>query len=370
MKTFLCSVPIFALLFASCSAPNNTTVVNNAATPTIVGFSPDTAWTLKQITVYGSHFGFDSADVNATIGGVQTGVANADDTVLTLNVADSAQTGFIHVVTINGSATSVKPLTVKYTFNPHSIAGDTAFEGASFSISGGGMKNYHGFIVLRVGGFTFPIDFLFDNRIVSHVIPGVSSGEIIVSDSVGTYDCGPLYIARPSVWNTLSEIWDTWRVLETHHRVGFIKGPSVPIDSSWIDTVTYSRQNDIKISGIPFIRSGEWLEFDLKSPDFDYPYLRLDWDTLQQSENLSFTLPAGTSLPDRTLMLDTSWNFTTEGVIFPLQLPVDRDIELSFSNGMAYQILEDSTDEAGLVNWQETTYATPISGNFDLIFKK
>ncbi len=376
MKSLVNSLLLFALVFVSCSSPNNTTVVNNATVvndsmgPTITRFSPDTIWTLKLLTVYGSHFGYDPADVNVTIGGVQAGVDSTIDTLLTITVPDSAQTGLIRVATLNGKFTSAKPIIVEHTFNPHNINGDRVPEGASFSIPGAGLENYNGFIVLRVGGLALPIDSLFDNRIVSHVISDATSGEVIISDALETYDCGYLRITRPTVWNTLSEIWDNISVRETHHRTGFIKGPTVLVDSSWTDTVTFSRQNDVTISGISFITGGKWLEYDLQSPGFYYSNLRLAWDTLLQSANISFTLPAGVSPPSRTLLLDTSWYPTAESVTFPLNLPVDRDIEFTFPNGMSYQITEDSSDEAGLVNWQEITSASVLSGSFDLIFKR
>src|SRR5690348_4371141 len=142
MKSLRYSIPILSLLFASCSSPSNTTV-NNPTAPIITGFSPDTVWTLQDLTVYGAHFGYDPADLSVAIGGVplESYFENVDDTILTFYVADSAQTGLLRVATINGSATSTKPVTVEHTFNPHSI-NDSIPVGTYFSIPGTGMKNY------------------------------------------------------------------------------------------------------------------------------------------------------------------------------------------------------------------------------------
>lgn len=261
MKRLFLTVPIFALLLASCSSPNNTTVVNSTA-PTITDFSPDTVWTLKPLTLHGSHFGYDAGDLYTTIGGVRVVYFDSlNDTVMTIYVPDSAQTGLIRIATMNGSSSSSKPVVVKHTFNPYSI-NDSIPIGAYFSIPGTGMKNYHGFVVLRVGSLVLPIDSIFDTRIVSHVISGGYSGPLTISDSSGTYYCGSLAIIRPSTWKTLSEIWDNIVLKETHYRAGFIDGPTVRIDSSWVDTVTYSGQHDINISNVPFVITGEILQYN------------------------------------------------------------------------------------------------------------
>lgn len=94
----------------------------------------------------------------------------------------------------------------------------------------------------------------------------------------------------------------------------------------------------------------------------------MTWDTVRQTAGLTFQLPESISPPSPTLRLDTVWNYSSANIASVL-LPVDRDIEFTFPN-FGYQITEDSSDEAGLIDWRESTTTTVLSGNFDLIFKQ
>src|SRR5207237_7142240 len=119
----------------------DTTIVKPNA-PTITKFSPDTVWTLGTLTIHGTHFGFGN-DVYVAIDTVEADVLSVHDTIITVSVPEAAQTGLIRVATINGSTISAKPVVVKSTFTPHTI-NDTLPVGASFSIPGTGMNNFHG----------------------------------------------------------------------------------------------------------------------------------------------------------------------------------------------------------------------------------
>lgn len=358
MKIFLCFVPIFALLFASCSSPNNTTVVNNAATPTIVGFSPDTVWTFDTLTIFGTHFGFDPADVNVTIDTTPLWwQPMVDDTILRAIVPEGAEKGLIHVATINGSIASAKPVVIKYTFYPHTI-NDTLPIGASFSIPGTGMNNYHGSLQLSVSGIAYPIDSVFPDRIVSHVVPNAKSGTLILSDSVETLNVGTLSITRPSAWKTLSEIWDNLSVTETHRLSRYANNTMIS-DSTWQTMENFSGQSDINISGSTFIRTPIGLQYNLSVPS-----LLLTWDTVHQTASIQFQ--TGVSKNSGTLIFDSIWGATASNV--PAALPVDNDIEFIMPS-FGLQITEESLYSQSVV-WVETTSFSSISGSFDLIFKK
>ncbi len=359
MKWLLRSVPLFALLCVGCTT---NTIVNNYATdstaPTITRFTPDTVWTFGPLTIYGTHFGYDPSDLFVTIDSIQAGTGSANDTIMTVSVPETAQTGLIRVATILGSTTSSKPVVVEYTFNPHAIS-DTLPIGASFSIPGTGMNHSHGQLRLTVADVLYPIDSVFPNRIVSHVVANGFSGTIYLYDSSGTYYPGTLIVARPSSWNTLSQIWDNVSVTETHTRTGYVNGPSNTIDSTWTTTATYHQQHDVNVSGIPF----EWTQAGLYYA-LAVPILHITWDTVSQTASILYE-PNSSSMTS-THTVDTVW-FMNDGGL-PAMLPVTNAIEFVMPN-FSYSITEDSTDTQGLVNWQESTYTSLVSGSFDLILK-
>ncbi len=367
MKWLLRSVPLFALVWVACSTTNNpvTNIYNvDSLAPTITRFSPDTVWTLVgTLTIYGTHFGYDEG-MRVVIDTTQAQVSTANDTIMTVYVPEAAQTGPIHVATINGSTTSAKQVVVEYTFNPHTI-NDTLPIGASFSIPGTGMNHYHGQLHLTVAGIPYPVDSVFPDRIVSHVVAGGYTGAINMYDSSGSYSVGALTVTRPSAWNTLSEIWDHVTVTETHHRTGYVNGPTNTIDSTWEITVNYSGQHDVNVSEVPFTRIQAGLQYAVPDPSYIYvPLLSITWDTITQTAQVNYE--PYTSLTTSTHTLDTEW-YSNSGNL-PAMLPVTNAIEFQMP-GFSYQITEDSTDTQGLVDWQETTNAELTSGSFDLILK-
>ncbi len=357
MKWILRSVPLFALVWVACSA-SNTPVIEYSTAPTITRFSPDTVWTFGIDTIHGTHFGYDPNDVVVAIDTSQVGVNTANDTIMTVYVPEATQTGFIRVATINGTTTSAKPVVVEYTFNPHSIY-DTLPIGASFSIPGTGMNHYHGQLRLTVAGVFYPIDSVFPNRIVSHIVGNGYSGTASLYDSGASYDVGMLMVTRPSAWNTLSIIYDHLNVTETHTRTGYVNGPSNTIDSTWQTTATYLGQHDVNISGIPFAREATGVNFGIAVPS-----LGIGWDTVTQTAEVDYA--PNSSFMSPTLTLDTAWNSFNPNL--PALLPVDNAIEFTLPY-ISYRITEDSTDNQGLVNWQETTTTTQSSGLIDLILK-
>ncbi len=366
MKWLYRSVPLFALVWVACSASNTPVTDSNPTAPTITKFSPDTVWTFGALTIYGNHFGFYPYDLRVMIDTAQVqGFAYGDDTMLVATVPEGAKSGFIHITTINGTTTSTNPVVVEYTFNPHTI-NDTLPIGASFSIPGTGMNHYHGQLRLQVAGVLYPVDSVFPNRIVSHVVANGFSGSIYLYDSGATYNAGMLTVTRQSSWNTLSVIWDKISVTETHHRIGYVNGPSNTIDSTWKITALYQGQHDVNVSGIPFVRTQTGLQYAVPDPSYIYtPLLSIAWDTVAQTAQVSYLVYS--SSETATLTLDTFWNSGNVGL--PALLPVDNAIEFTFPY-IGYQITEDSTDTQGLVNWQETTSYTSLnSGSFDLILK-
>jgi hypothetical protein len=361
MKWLLRSTPLFALVCVACSTTNNP-VTNiytvDSTAPTITKFSPDTVWTGGTLTIYGTHLGLNPSDVNVAIDTAQSGVYMANDTIMTVQVPESAQTGLIHVLTINGSTTSAKPVTIEYTFHPHAIY-DTLPIGASFSIPGTGMNHYHGQLSLNVAELLYPIDSVFPNRIVSHVVANGFSGTVDIYDSSGQHNVGALTVTRPSAWNTLSIIWDHVSMTETHTRTGYVNGPANTIDSTWKKTVNYLGQHDVNVSGVPFDKTSTGVDYNIAVPT-----LQIIWDTVTQIANVYFEPNSSSMTP--TLTLDTVWQ--SYGYNLPAMLPVDNAIEFPLQT-FGYQITEDSTDTQGLVNWQETTTTTLNSGSFDLILK-
>ena len=361
MKWLLRSVPLFALVWVACSTTNNP-VTNiytaDSTAPTITKFSPDTVWTFGKLTIYGTHLGFDVSDVNVAIDTAQSGVYTANDTIITVQVPEYAQTGSIIVATINGTTTSKKPVVVEYTFNPHTFS-DTLPIGASFSIPGTGMNHSHGILRLNVAGIWYPIDSVFPNRIISHVVANGLSGSINLFDSSGPRNVGTLWVTRPSSWNTLSIIWDHLTVTETHTRTGYVNGPTNTIDSTWQTTAMYLGQHDVNVSGVPFSRTQTGVNYTIA-----VPYFRIFWDTTAQTAQVYYQPNSSSMTP--TLTLDTTWSAVSYNL--PAMLPVDNAIEFQIPN-FSYQITEDSTDTQGLVNWRETTTATQNSGSFDLILK-
>jgi len=362
MKWLHRSLPIFALVSLSCSASNPAVVDSDPSmAPTITKFSPDTVWTFGALTIYGTHFGYGGVYV-----AIDTTEASSDeyDTVMTVYIPEAAQTGLIHIATINGSATSAKQVVVEYTFNPHTFtANDSLPVGASFSIPGTGMNNSHGLLHLTVDGIRYPIDSVFPNRIVSHVVANGLSGYISLNDSSGTYDVGYLTITRASSWNTLSVIWDHVTVTETHTRTWYVNGQAHSIDSTWKDTAMYLGQHDVNVSGVPFVKTttpGQ-LQYTVA-----VPYLQITWDTIHQQASVTYRSSSYSETSTHTI--DTEWYFSSNGNL-PALLPVANAIEFTLPN-FYYSTIEDSTDTQGLVNWQETTSATSItSGSFDLILK-
>ncbi|HZK76735.1 MAG TPA: IPT/TIG domain-containing protein [Candidatus Kapabacteria bacterium] len=324
------------------------------------------AWTSQPLTIYGSNFGYDLFAVRVSVDTALAQVTDAEDTMLTVSVPDGARTGFIHVWAYEQTATSATPVVVEYTFNPHYIF-DSVPDGRSFSIPGTGMNHSRGILRLYVGGISYPIDSVFPDRIVSHAIPNSLSGQVTISDSNGTYNCGTLIVTRPCSWRTLSEIWDNLTVTETHHRTGYINGPAHTIDSTWKTTATYSGQRDTNIAGTFFSRTVQGLAYLLnQSNPKNSPLLQITWDTAHQIAAVSFRkdsyMPASSFHTGDTIWYDN-------GQSLPALLPVDGDIEFMLP-AFAYQISEDSMDTQGLVNWQETTTTTVTSGMFDIILKR
>ena len=367
MKWLVRSIPLVALLSLvamSCTTTTNTTVVNSLA-PTITGFSPDTVWTYHQLRIYGTHFSYDPQNVRITIDTALVYPDSTEDTLLTVHVPENARTGFVHVWSYEQTATSAKQVVIKYTFSPH-YNYDTVALGGSFSIPGTGMNNSQGNLRLYVAGILFPIDSIFPDRIVSHAIPNSYSGAITLYDSAGTYSAGALTITRPCTWRTLSEIWDNLTLRESHRRTGYMNGPSHPIDSTWQTFATYNGQVDTNIAGTLFWRNTQGVQYILRrNQPNNYPLLGITWDTVHQTAQISFykylyipTTPYHSG--------DTVWSGYQ---LLPAPLPVDGDIEFTPTN-FGYTIIEDSTDSQGLVNWQETTNATIVSGAFDIILKQ
>lgn len=358
MKALFISVSILALVFLSCSSTNTAVNSNESTLPTITGFSPDTVWTFKTLTIYGNHLGF----WNESLINIDTAEAYATyalDTIIKVTVPEYAQTGPIRIMTINGTTTSANSVVVEYTFNPHSI-NDTLPVGAWFSIPGTGMNHSHGVLRLWVGGIIYPIDSIFPDRIVSHVVAGAISGSIIVSDSNGTHQSGNLTVTQPSAWNTLSIIWDNVTITETHTRTGYVNGPSQPFDSTWKTTAVYNVQHDVNVSGIPFERIATGVQYIVPVAG-----ISILWDTISQIAAVYFYPTYSFKTQNHTT--DTSWN--CEGPSLSAMLPITNDIEFRLPT-FSYQITEDSTDTQGLVNWKETTYTTAVSGSFDLVLKK
>ncbi|HEY3875148.1 MAG TPA: IPT/TIG domain-containing protein [Candidatus Kapabacteria bacterium] len=365
MKYLLRFIPIFALVLAACTTTNNPVTniyIVDSTAPTITRFSPDTVWTFQSDTIYGTHFGYFPYDLRLVFDTAQVqSFLYGDDTMLVVPVPEGAQTGLIHITTINGSASSAKPVVVEYTFSPHPI-NDTLPIGSSFSIPGTGMNHARGFLRLTVAGFPCAIDSIFPNRIVSHVVANALSGAVMLYDSTGGYSVGSLTVTRPSAWNTLSVIWDHLTLLETHCRSGYINGPGNTFDSIWYDTVSYLGQQDVNVSGVPFARTATGLQYGISNPDFG-----ITWDTITQLANVSYEQFTTPQSPMNTP--DTLWYWSASSL--PALLPVDNDIEFVMPNDeIYYRITQDSTDMQGLVNWQEITSASVLSGSFDLILKR
>jgi hypothetical protein len=205
---------------------------------------------------------------------------------------------------------------------------------------------------------------------VSHVVPNAYSGDVTISDSTTTNDIGVLTVTVPSTWNTLSEIWDRLTVAETHIRTGYINGPDNMIDSIWQDTLTYSGQRDINISGISLDKTGQGMySYTIPALTFYYdePLLQMNWNPM--NGNAAIILYQYSISPTNSFhSLDTLWAVNSGNVQTFGQ--VTDDIELVLPS-IYFQINEDSADANGLVNWRETTTSSRfISGSFDLIFKK
>jgi hypothetical protein len=359
MKCLLLSITLLAVVCLSCSTTTNNTVVGNSLAPTITRFTPDTVWTGKTLTIYGTNFSYDYFNVRVFIDTAQASVTDIEDTLVIVTVPEGARTGLIHVWSYEQTATSAKPVVVEYTFNPHPI-NDTVPIGASFSIPGTGMNNSHGVLRLFVGGIQFPIDSVFTDRIVSHVPANSASGAITMWDSNGTYNnLGTLTVTRPSAWTTLSQIYNYLNVTETHTRTGFTNGPANHIDSTWTTQVSYLGQHDTNIAGIKFARTTTGLQCNVG------PY-QIVWDTGSQTAVVAFVKYYYTPTT-QTHSGDTIW-YSESGQTLPAPLPVDNNIEFVLPN-FGYQINEDSTDTQGLVNWQEQTTTRVTSGEYDIIFK-
>lgn len=369
MRHTVRTLPLFAILLAftgiSCTTTTNTTVVSSI-TPTITSFSPDTAWTFSTVTIYGSNFGYDPANIRVTLDTVQLDVQSVDDTILTVQLPEAAANGFIHVRAYEQTATSSKPLAIKYTFYPHSFT-DTVPPGGSFSIPGTGMNNYHGFLKISLNGTLLPVDSIFPDRIVSHAMPNSYTGAIFISDSGYEDNVGSLFVTRPSSWHTLSEIWDNITIQETHSRVYYINGSAVS-DTSWITHASYAGQRDTNITGIPFEKLVNGLAYNVPmQPPYAGSYLaQLTWDTIDQTMTGYFR-QFSANAPNPFLSVDTQWYGVCQALSVPL--PVDADIEVVMPN-LTYSITADSTDANRQVVWHETVNTTMESGAFDLIFKQ
>ncbi len=363
MKRYLLLV-LLASLIASCKSANDAVV--NAVSPKITGFSPDTVWTFRTLTIYGTNFGYDRNDIPVTIDTAHAQVMSVEDTVMTVTVPEYARTGHIHATKLNQTTTSAATVFVNYTFNPHGIY-DSIPLGGSFSIPGTGLTNFKSGLHLLIDSITYPIDSVLPDHIVSHVPANGSSGRAFLSDSNGTFDVGMLYVARPTPWKTLSAVWDNFTVTESHHRTGYIDGPAHSIDSTWTTTATYSMERDWNISGNRLARTQRGIEFALTYNV--YPsWIGMEWDTISQSLLLNYQdWDYGPKTQLHTV--DTEWYLTYSSTSAKAPMPVDRNLDIPIPN-LAYEITEDSTDEQGLVDWKETTLVTPVSGTFILEFKQ
>ena len=346
---------LLALINGSCSAPPNSVV--NSLSPIITGFSPDTAWTFKNLIISGKNFSYDASNCLVSIDTLRTELRDLEDTTVTVLVPENAHTGFVHVWSYESTATSSKPVVVMYSFSPHGFV-DTAAPGGFFSIPGTGMNNFPSTLRVFLNATEVPVDSVYSNRIVCHLFLNSYSGTVTLTDSSGHYyNTGSLVVTRPSYWRTLSEIWDNLTLRETHH----LTGPG--IDSSWYTTASYSGQRDIDIAGLPFIRTAQGISLTLISP---FPYtsnfqeVKMNWDTVHQTASFSYTGQSGLT------NLDTIWSASNSGI--PAPLPVEGNIELTAPN-YAYEIQESSMDSTNVGTRSEVTVTSILTGSFDLIFK-
>jgi hypothetical protein len=280
--------------------------------------------------------------------------------MIIVTVPEGAQTGLIKVWSYEQTATSTKPVIVNYTFNPHSI-NDTLPDGATFSTPGTGINHFHGLLQLFVGGIQFPIDSVFPERIVSHVLHNSPGGSIYIYDSGGEFEVGSLTVTRPSAWTTLSQIYNYIFVTETHTRTGYTNGVANTIDSTWTTKVSYLGQHDTNVAGFKFVRTTTGLQGNVG------PY-QIVWDTGRQTASVAL-LKYSYMPTTPTHSGDTEWYdeyYGEQSLVAPL--PVDNDIEFVLP-GFGYQITEDSTDTQGLMIWQKITSTQVNSGEYDIIFK-
>ena len=359
MKWLLRSILLVALVGVSCSTTTNSPVSysQNSLAPTITRFSPDTVWTFKTLTIYGTNFGYDANDIRVFIDTVPVSITDVEDTMVTAKVPEGARTGLVRVWAYEQTAMSTKPVAVDYTFNPHPV-NDTVAEGGSFSIPGIGMNHARGYLRLSVNGGNIPVDSVFPNRVVCHATPNCSSTPIWLVDSDGMHSCGTLYVTRTSAWGTLSEIWNRLTLTETHHRTGYVNGPSHSIDSTWTVKVYWDGQRDWNVHGGKFVRMSSQLIYD--SPPFS-----INWDTVRQIAVVSLQQHSHTTMGGHTF--DTTWTAGDNNYL-PAPLPVDGEFEFVLPN-FQYQIQETFTDGQGLANWQEITNTQLTSGEFDIILK-
>ena len=367
---FMRFIPLFFLVGLSCTTTTispvsyvtNTDTLTRTlkTTPTIAQFSPDTVWTFKTLTIRGTNFGYDAQGIRVLFDTARAIVTDAEDTVVTVTVPEGARTGLIHVWAYEQTATSIKPVVVQYTFNPHSV-NDTISDGGSISIPGTGMDHARGHLRLYVGGNIFPIDSVLPDRIVFYVPSNCAAGALTLSDSIGTYNCGSLTMTRYSRWGTLSAIWNRITVKETHHRTGYTKGPAHTIDSTWTVNGYLDSQHDWDVRGNKFVRTTRGLTYNS-------PPLTITWDTLGQDAYVTFRYSSSTSTQTHTF--DTIW-YGQSGNYLPAPLPVDGEYEFVLPlSYIQYSIQESFTDGQGLVSWQEQTTTTqPTSGEFDIILK-
>jgi hypothetical protein len=206
MKSRLVFLLFLVTVFASCKS--STGPIANAVYPSITAFSPDTAWTFKELTIYGNNFGYDNEDVPVTVDTAPARVTYVADTVMRIIVPEYARTGFIYVTKLKQTAKSAKQVVVNYTFNPHAVYYyDSVPLGASFFLPGTGLLNHHGPVKLLVNGIIYTVDSITDDRIFSHVPANGSTGDIRITDDDATFDVGTLVITRYTTWRTLSAIW-------------------------------------------------------------------------------------------------------------------------------------------------------------------
>lgn len=355
---------LVASTIVSCKATNDAVV--NAVSPKITGFTPDTVWTFKTLTIYGSNFGYDRNDIPVTIDTAHAEVRSVEDTIMTVSVPEYARMGYIHVTKLNQTSTSAAKVFVNYTFNPHGIY-DSIPLGGSFSIPGTGLTNFKGGLHLLIDSITYPIDSVLPDHIVCHVPANGSSGRAFLSDSGGTHDVGMLIVTRPTPWKTLSAVWNNFTVTESHHRTGYINGPANSVDSTWTTTASYSMERDWNISGNRLARTSRGIEFEL---NYDvYPtWISMAWDTISQSLWLNYEdWDYGPQTQLHTI--DTEWYVGYGSESAHAAMPVDRDLDIATPD-FRYQITEDSTDEQGLVDWKEVTNSTFVSGTFTIEFKQ